>query len=323
MLAKEIKPVFQEDSPLSISVFRCTRQVPHYHRDVFELILCLKERLVVYCMHERHVLLPGDILQADMFDIHTISAADLEERENLAVSFHIDLNHPLFAKDEYKHLFYVCSSDNSSPSQRIRINHIRLLLLSILTSYIHNRHIDQIPSMTKEILQIMRKQFQYFDHINGNEERVTQEMKWRFERIMSYMLEHYDEKVTMRDICNAEHISYNYLSLFFKESSLKTFRSFLYEIRVSHSEHLLLCHPELCVPDIGYRIGFSDPRIFYREFRKMYGHTPHQHRIWYRQYSEHVVEDTVLDIQKYLDEIDGCIEELFSETVFIVVRQNC
>ena len=322
MLAKEIKPFFQEDSPLSISIFRCTRQIPHYHSDVFELILCLKGQFEVRCMHEQHVLHPGDILQADMFDIHTISAVDSEEPDNLVVSFHIDLNHPLFANDGYKHLFYVCSSDNSSPSQKKRINHIRLLLLTILDSYLHNRLTDQIPLMTNEILQIMRNYFQYFDHINGSGEMFTKEMKQRFENIMSYMLAHYDERVTMRDICDAEHISYNYLSRFFKDSSLKTFRAFLHEIRVYHSEHLLLCHPELSVSDISYRIGFSDPRLFYREFRKKYGHTPHQHRICYRKYNEHAVDDTILDVENHLNEIDSCNAELFAQTAYLIVREN-
>ena len=74
MLAKEIQPDFPKDSPLSVTVFHGSCQMPHYHRDVFEFILCLSGRLQVRNMHEKHTLLPGDILQADTYDIHTIDS---------------------------------------------------------------------------------------------------------------------------------------------------------------------------------------------------------------------------------------------------------
>ncbi len=321
MLAKEITPFFHKGSPLSVSVFQCVRQIPPYPKDVFELLLCLKGELEVYSMHERHVLLPGDIMQADTFDIHTIANGD-PQSDALAVSFHFDLTHPLFAERDAPLVYYVCSSDDLSFSQRIEIGRIRLLLLSILTDHIHERHTEQIPLMTKEVLLILRDHFQYFDHINVNEAMVTKEMRQRFERIMSYMLAHYDEKITMRDICDMEHISYNYLSRFFKDSSLKTFRNFLHELRVYHSEHLLLCHPELSVPDIGYRIGFSDPKFFYREFRKKHGHTPHQHRIWYRRYNENVEPDEILDVQKHPEETEAIINELYAQTVYAAMRRS-
>ena len=106
------------------------------------------------------------------------------------------------------------------------------------------------------------------------------------------------------------------LRLFFKASSLKTFRSFLHEIRVYHSEHLLLCRPELSIPDIAYRVGFSDPKYYYREFKKKHGHTPHQHRIWYRRYNENVTADNILEPHDHLEEIDNCIARLLSKTIY-------
>ena len=334
MLAKEIQPDFPKDSPLSVTVFHGSCQMPHYHRDVFEFILCLSGRLQVRNMHEKHTLLPGDILQADTYDIHTIASktaggptgpvAPTGSNEpagsggalpSLAASFHIDLRHPMFAGEGYQFLYYICSSDTASRLQAPQIHRIRSLLLAILSNRLHSRREQENIAMTKELLQIMRQHFQYFDHININGGDVPGEMKDRFERIMAYMLEHYDEKITMRGICDREHMSYTYLSRFFKESSLKTFRNFLQELRVYHSEHLLLCHPEMSVPDVGYRVGFSDPKFFYREFRKRYGHPPHQHRILYRVYNKSVSPDIRFDAGEHLPQIESCINDLFSRTV--------
>lgn len=319
MLAQEIRPLFPSGSPLSISLFRCARQMPHYHPDTIELILCLQGSLTVYNMHEKHILTAGDLLQTDMYDIHTIGAdrKGKDENHSLAASFHIDLNHPGFSDQGYDLLYYICSSDEISPSQREPLQRILLLLLAALSAWLSGEAPVRTESLAKAALRIVRNHFQYFDHINTSDEFSSGEMRERFERIMSYLLKNYKGKTDMKRICESENISYTYLSKFFKASSLKTFRNFLHEIRVYHSEHLLLCYPELSIPDIAYRVGFSDPKYYYREFKKKHGHTPHQHRIWYRKYNEDVQPDLVLDPREHLEEIDGCIRRLLSEAIYL------
>ena len=129
------------------------------------------------------------------------------------------------------------------------------------------------------------------------------------------MLKNYRNKITMGDICRIEHLNYNYLSQFFKTTSLKTFRNFLHEIRVYHSEHMLLCQPEMSVPEIGYACGFSDPKYFYREFRKKHGHTPHQHRIWYKSYNKLVSEDTIYSLEEKRAELEHLIAGFLCDIV--------
>jgi len=312
MFAKQITPDFDGTLPVAITIYKSTRQVPHYHNDTIETVMCLRGSATVYNMHEKHILHAGDIIQTDMFDIHSVAS----DEENLMVSFHFNLNHPLFSGKGYNLLYYICSSNDTDPKRLHHINRIRMLLLALLSCYINDNCDPRITDFSEKILGIIRKHFQYYNHINVDEEMYPPEMMDRFERIMAYMLEHYAEKITMHDICEQEHISYNYLSRFFKESSLKTFRNFLHEIRVYHSEHLLLCHPDIPVPDIGYQVGFSDPKFFYREFKKKHGHTPHQHRIWYRRYNEGTAPDIILDTGEHIDEIEDCVAELFSHITY-------
>ncbi|MDD6189987.1 MAG: AraC family transcriptional regulator [Firmicutes bacterium] len=313
MLASEIRPHYNGRSPVAISIYKCARQIPHYHRNTIETILCLKGSATVYNMHEEHFLKPGDIIQTDMFDIHSVSS----EEDNLMVSFHFDLTHPLFVGQGYDLLYYICTSDDTNPKRMYLINRLRILLLVLLSFYLKNPDDHRTHDISKRILEIVRKHFQYYNHINIDEDMYPPEMMDRFERIMAYLLEHYAEKITMRDICDKEHISYNYLSQFFKDSSLKTFRNFLHEIRVYHSEHLLLCQPELSVPDIGYRVGFSDPKFFYREFKRKHEHTPHQHRIWYRNYNKKTAPDVELSVKDHMDLIKECITELYADTIYL------
>jgi xylan 1,4-beta-xylosidase len=319
MLAKEIKIDFSRGFPVNVSLFRSGRQIPHYHKNTFEMILCLKGDATVYSMHEKHLLKPGDIIETDMYDVHSISASDGNTGENLMASFHFDLTHPVFSAGGYNLLYYICSSSEASPKQRYQLNRVKMILLTILSYYMENSESKQIIRLSQKLLSIIREHFQYYDHINVDENMYPPEMKDRFERIMAFMLENYDQKITMQAICDREHISYNYLSRFFKDSSLKTFRNFLHEIRVYHSEHLLLCNPDVSVPDISYQVGFSDPKIFYREFRRKHGHTPHRHRIWYRNYNGELTPDIPVTFDENADEIRLYMTRLFAEIVSDVI----
>lgn len=310
-LAKSVVPDFSGNTLLAIDLFHCGRQMPHYHENTMEMILCLSGQATVHSMHQKHELLPGGMIQADMFDIHTITS----DEDNLMASFHINLDHPLFSGQGYDLLYYICSSDDVNEVQKQQLPQLRLLLLSLLACHMHDPQHPDVQDLTGRLMMLLREHFQYYDHINVDPEMYPRAMKDRFERIMAYMLDHYADKLTMRDVCNMEHISYNYLSRFFKDSSLMTFRNFLHEIRVYYSEHLLLCEPELSIQDISYRVGFSDPKIFFREFKKKHGHTPHQHRIWYRRYNQSLTPDGPVDAAASSGEIERCVLDLLAKTV--------
>ena len=313
MLAKEQSVAFAGESPAAITLYRVRRQMPHYHREALEIIMCLRGTVEVYSMHEKHVLRAGDIKEADTYDIHTVTAADMDE-DNLVVSFHFDLTHPLFAGKGYELLYYVCSSDGAGEAKQPALNTLRRYLWALLYEALRGGHADRTSELSSGILQTLRGSFQYFNDINLDD-TYSRDMQDRFEHIIAYMLENYADRITMRDICQIEHLNYNYLSQFFKTTSLKTFRAFLHEIRVYHSEHLLLCRPELSVPEVGYACGFSDPKFFYREFRKKHGHTPHQHRIWYREYNRLAAEDTVYTLAEKKQDLLDCIAGFYSDMV--------
>ena len=309
MLAKEQSQSFPDGSPVAITLYRVSRQMPHYHEDALEIIMCLKGTIEVYSMHEKHVLHAGDLKEADTYDIHSVTATD--DSDNLVVSFHFDLNHPLFAGQGYELLYYVCSSDGIDASKKPAMDHLRAHLLALLEEEL-NKKTNRKLLLSEEVLKTLRKSFQYFNDINLDDS-YSENMQRRFEHIIAYMLENYRDKITMRDICQIEHLNYNYLSQFFKTTSLKTFRNFLHEIRVYHSEHMLLCRPEMSVPEIGYACGFSDPKYFYREFRKKHGHTPHQHRIWYKSYNRQVSDDITYTLEEKRPELEHYIASFFCD----------
>ena len=58
---------------------------------------------------------------------------------------------------------------------------------------------------------------------------------------------------------------------------------------------------------------FSDPKYFYREFRKKHGHTPHQHRIWYKSYNRQVSDDITYTLEEKRLELEHYIASFFCD----------
>ena len=190
MLAKEQSQSFPDGSPVAITLYRVSRQMPHYHEDALEIIMCLKGTIEVYSMHEKHVLHAGDLKEADTYDIHSVTATD--DSDNLVVSFHFDLNHPLFAGQGYELLYYVCSSDGIDASKKPAMDHLRAHLLALLEEDL-SKKTDRKFLLSGEVLKTLRKSFQYFNDINLDDS-YSENMQRRFEHIIAYMLENYRDK---------------------------------------------------------------------------------------------------------------------------------
>jgi len=95
---------------------------------------------------------------------------------------------------------------------------------------------------------------------------------------LGYMLEHYDEKITLNDV--AAHVSFSptYLCTMFKNEMGQSFKGCLNRIRIEKSKELMPNH-ELSIADISYKVGFADQSYFARVFKQYEGITPYHYRL--------------------------------------------
>ena len=195
MFAKEQSVTFENQRPIKTSIYQVHRQMPHYHRDALEIIMCLRGTIEVYSMHENHVLHAGDIKEADTYDIHTATTDDPGD-DNLVASFHFDLTHPLFAGKGYDLLYYVCSSDGIDNAKKPALDELRKILWALLYEEVRLHEPNKIAAETQkerinelsyQVLQMLRNNFQYFNDINLDD-TYSKDMQNRFEHIIAYML---------------------------------------------------------------------------------------------------------------------------------------
>ncbi len=105
-------------------------------------------------------------------------------------------------------------------------------------------------------------------------QQVYQSRKY-IERAKRYILERYDQQITLEEVAQYVDLSPNYFSLLFKEKTSKTFIDFLTEARLDRAKQLLE-ENELSLKEICYQIGYKDPNYFSRVFKKHFHVSPKQ-----------------------------------------------
>ncbi len=92
-----------------------------------------------------------------------------------------------------------------------------------------------------------------------------------------YILGHYTENLTWKQIAQNIGISPYHLGRIFKKQTARTLRVYLENIRVNKAVHLLK-NTNLSLSDICYEVGFQSYSSFYHAFQKQTQYAPQQYR---------------------------------------------
>lgn len=106
----------------------------------------------------------------------------------------------------------------------------------------------------------------------------------RLERVCSYLLSHFQEEISHKDMAKLAHYSPAAFSRVFKRATRKTFTRFLTEIRLGHACGLLR-DTDWPVLRICQESGFQNLSNFNRRFQETFGMSPRTYR---KQVTEHM-----------------------------------
>lgn len=101
------------------------------------------------------------------------------------------------------------------------------------------------------------------------------------QRMLSYIYEHYADKLSLEDIADAGQVSKSTCIRIFREYIGKSPIDFLNSYRLEISSRLL-AETTARITDISFRCGFSQPSYFNRMFMKEFGMTPNRYRKLHR-----------------------------------------
>lgn len=118
---------------------------------------------------------------------------------------------------------------------------------------------------------------EYFHHVFssihlkviGQENLLTQ--------MIDYIDKNYSKKLTLQEIASQFYVSQSTCSNLLKENVGMTFNDYISKIRIKNAKRLLM-ETKLSVNKISDEIGYSNPKYFFKIFKKTTGFTPLKYR---------------------------------------------
>lgn len=113
--------------------------------------------------------------------------------------------------------------------------------------------------------------------VHETSENFYDKYKTLVEKAIHYIDEHYNEQLTLDEMCRISTVSKTYFCYLFKMLTQQTFIEYLMDRRISKAMELLR-ESDMYVTDIGQAVGFRDSTHFSRTFKKIKGISPREYR---------------------------------------------
>ena len=95
--------------------------------------------------------------------------------------------------------------------------------------------------------------------------------------VIKYTNRHYQENITLNQICTIFSKSRSCISHTFKKETGQSFREYLISVRLRSAKSLLL-YSNLSISEIAYSVGFNDSNYFSNTFKKYVGLSPSKYK---------------------------------------------
>ncbi len=103
----------------------------------------------------------------------------------------------------------------------------------------------------------------------------------RLKKVHEYVIANFRNKIRIQDVAEIANMTTSAFCKYFKKSTIRTFMTFLCELRVCHAKKLLIQKEELAISDICYASGFDNLSNFNRKFKEITHMTPKEFRNHY------------------------------------------
>jgi AraC-like DNA-binding protein len=253
----------------------------HWHREV-EILFILQGTLLLSVNEEKFVGTAGDIFWIGQEELHGMSVGE-EPTQYDALVFPIELlNFERFDCTQCNYLNPLCRKERQFPTRIPRQSaHYgqaweELLEIAALDQ-------ERAPSYqfaTKASLfkfVSLLVQDELLQSNSGKEKDLSDFKIKNLKAILTYIQQHYSEKMSLPEIAQAFNLSAKYFSRYFKKNLNRSFVEHLNSYRIERAADLLLS-TDLPIGQIALTVGFDNFSYFIKQFRWVHGCTPFQYR---------------------------------------------
>ena len=241
----------------------------------FLVIYGLKGKAAVTAGEKRYEMSQGGLLTIAPFTHYSLQESG---DSNVAV-LHIPQKMLQIIGINKRLTCFQCYIGDDSSGIYSEYDQIRMYYARILKAYFVGTEQSSIQLFTSvsQMLNILITYFSVAETDDYMQVKRDAKVVERYDRIMTYVHEHWREPLSIEQLAKQEYVSSGYLSRSFKEYTGKTFTEYLMELRLQNAAHDLRNHTDT-ITQIAYENGFRDANSFIKHFKVRYGITPKQYR---------------------------------------------
>jgi len=271
-------------------------RTPHLHRDI-ELMFIAKGNASFISAQKPQVFNEGEFVIMNSNELHEIK----DQGENsLMICLQVS---PKYFKQIFPQIENLKFNDMKVEKylSKYELEEIKDNFLSLANTYFSREEGYEllIAQLISSIFYKIIKSIPNY-LLTEEEKRNSFVKAERLNRILSYMEEHFMEKVGLSDIAKEEGLSVSFLSHFITENLNQTFQEYLKGLRLNRAVELIM-KSDMKLIDICVASGFSDYRYLNQAFTKKFGCTP-------KEYSK--IFKPLPDVKTRLD---GSTERIYTE----------
>lgn len=192
--------------------------------------------------------------------------------------------HPIFLSGHFKSRFekkYLTPIINNHQIEVYIIRRGQLISDKILTNLCRLKELQSHENMEFQTRNILSETWLLLLEDLRINFRMNKTLKFeqpdRIRNMLSFIHNHYKDKITIAQIAAATGISEREAMRSFRKNLNQTPIEYLISYRLNEAKKMLL-NSELPITEICYQCGFSDSSYFGKAFRKAYGITPREFR---------------------------------------------
>ncbi len=253
----------------------------HWHREI-EVIFVLKGTLMLSVNEEKFSGTAGDVFWIGQQELHGMSTGEEPTCYNALVFPMEFLNFEMFDCIQCHYLNPLCRKEKGFPTWIPRQGaHYGQAWKELLEIAVLDRErgpgyqLATKASLLKFVSLLV--QDGALKSGSGKEEHASDFKMKNLKAILTYIQQHYSEKLSLPGIARAFNLSAKYFSRYFKNNLDRSFVEYLNSFRIERAADLLLS-TDLPIGEIALAVGFDNFSYFIKQFKSFHGCTPSRYR---------------------------------------------
>lgn len=241
----------------------------HWHPEL-EILYLIDGELEVRIENQNYLLKKNDIILINSNQTHSYKK---NNDENLAIVLQINTDNFKYIYPDINNIHFKCNSLIENDFEE-KFDELRTNLLTLLSVYDKKEDgfVIELNIFLQQIILLLIRKFDKVQIEESMLEKSSESLR-RLDRILNYIDENYDRKITLETLAKLEFLSTFYISRFFKENVGINFQDYLKSVRL-HQGYRLIVETDQKIIDIAMKCGFSNPQTFSTHFKNEFKVSP-------------------------------------------------